>query len=437
MIKSNRKINANPTKGFFIHTLVKDIDLIDAILDLIDNSIDSYIINEFTDRKKISIFLSESMFKLEDFCGGIKKEKIYDHVFRFGKPSDDRAKTIGVFGIGLKRALFKMGKKILIESDDGSDFYSILIDEKWLDDEDNWELNFEKEEETKGIPMTRITISDLYPNIASELKSTSFENELRKRIKDTYSTFIENQITIELNEIPVEYFNFKFLADEDHFYPCHTKNIVDDVEVEIFAGYTPGGRQNCPFGWYVFCNDRLIIRKDTTIRTGWGGEGGSNYHYPEDNRFLGLVFFRSDNPMSLPWKTTKEDIQYDSRVYRNVQVEMKSITKRLVDVIRLANKTKDPENGETIGKAFFEGIPIKNINRITKEQQETVPAIKGEMIYDDLKVYISPSTNIQYTVKKELLKKVKQVIGNPYMSNKNVGEMTYQYYIDMEDIDDE
>ena len=46
-------------------------------------------------------------------------------------------------------------------------------------------------------------------------------------------------------------------------------------------------------------------------------------------------------------------------------------------------------------------------------------------------------TNIQYTVKKELLKKVKQIIGNPHMSNKKVGEMTYQYYIDMEDIDDE
>ena len=41
MITSNekREINAFPTKSFFIATIVKDIQLIDSILDLIDNSI--------------------------------------------------------------------------------------------------------------------------------------------------------------------------------------------------------------------------------------------------------------------------------------------------------------------------------------------------------------------------------------------------------------
>ncbi len=48
--KSNsRKINVYPTKSFFIQTLVKDIQLIDAFLDLIDNSIDSYIENNISE----------------------------------------------------------------------------------------------------------------------------------------------------------------------------------------------------------------------------------------------------------------------------------------------------------------------------------------------------------------------------------------------------
>ncbi len=36
-------INAEPTKGFFIDMLTKDIGLVDCILDLVDNSIDGWI----------------------------------------------------------------------------------------------------------------------------------------------------------------------------------------------------------------------------------------------------------------------------------------------------------------------------------------------------------------------------------------------------------
>jgi len=48
---STRVINASPTKSFFTRTLVKDVDVIDAILDLIDNSIDSHIKNNLHEKK--------------------------------------------------------------------------------------------------------------------------------------------------------------------------------------------------------------------------------------------------------------------------------------------------------------------------------------------------------------------------------------------------
>src|SRR3989344_2999791 len=156
---TGRTINASPSKSFFIRTLTKDIGLIGAILDLIDNSIDSYIENSFRDRGKISLNYSKDKFVLEDNCGGIKKDKVYDHVFRFGKPSENRGKTIGTYGIGLKRAILKIGNNILIEADDGTEKYSILIDEKWLNEETNWDLNFKTQEEESVSPSTRITIT--------------------------------------------------------------------------------------------------------------------------------------------------------------------------------------------------------------------------------------------------------------------------------------
>jgi hypothetical protein len=38
--QTSSKIDASPTKDFFISMLVKDIELIRAIIDLVDNSLD-------------------------------------------------------------------------------------------------------------------------------------------------------------------------------------------------------------------------------------------------------------------------------------------------------------------------------------------------------------------------------------------------------------
>jgi len=432
---SKREIDASPTKSFFIATLVKDIQLIDSILDLIDNSIDSYIENNLEGRRKISINFSENKFEIEDNCGGIKKEDIYDKVFRFGLPKGSKEKTIGVFGIGMKRAIFKIGENILIESDDGKEYYSINIGKTWLTEEKNWKLVFKSEEKTKGKPMTKITITELFENISQELKNPKFENNLRERIKDSYSIFIDGRVDIETNNSPVDSYDFNFLYDEKNkFVPFHKNYKFGEVDVEIYAGYTPSVELNADkiYGWWIFCNDRLVIKNDTTEKTGWGitADDEIKYHYPEDNRFLGLVFFRSDNAISLPWHTTKEDIQEDSRVYRQAQIEMKTVTKRFVDVIRIAGRTKDPDSGETIGKALFEDIASKPRKEIKKDLTEVLPILKGIQVY---KKY----TYVTYVVPKELVKKVKKKLGNAFMSNKEAGEKTFDYYVKMEDVENE
>ncbi|MBI2101354.1 ATP-binding protein [Candidatus Woesearchaeota archaeon] len=427
------EIDASPTKSFFIATLVRDIQLTDAVLDLIDNSIDGYIENKLKGRKNISVNFSKDQFVIEDDCGGIKKENIYDKVFRFGMLKEVKVKTIGVFGVGMKRAIFKMGKNILIESDDGHDYYSIRINEKWIIDEENWKLSFEKETKSKGKPMTRITITELYSGISKEFDTVHFENTLREKIKNTYSILITEKVTINVKNIPVEPYEFNFLSENKKFKPYHKKFNWGEVEVEIYAGFTPGDIWEVKtYGWYVFCNDRLIIRNDTTTKTGWGGSDGKIYHYAEDNKFLGLVFFRSDNPISLPWHTTKEDIQEDSPIYRKAQVEMRSVTNLFVEVIRLAGRTKDKETGDTIGRSLFKGITEIARKDIKEESKGIIPVVKGDIVYKDAP--ISKWTNISYSKEKELVKKVKKKLGDSSMSNRSVGEKTFDYYIEIEEI---
>jgi hypothetical protein len=432
-----KKIDVSPTKRYFIETITKDVQIIDSILDLIDNSIDSHLENNLKKRGNITISFNKDKFIIKDNCGGIKKENIYDKVFRFGLPTENRGKTIGVFGIGMKRAIFKMGNNILIETDDGEDNYSIRIDSKWLAEENNWKLDFENEEKSKGNGYTKIEIKELHDEISREFSNPKFENILKSRIRDTYSIFIEESITITVNGYDVDYYDFIFLNDKKNFSPLHKIFNYNGVKLEIFAGFSPIEKTDNEkiFGWWIFCNNRLVIKNNTSQKTGWGGffDEERRYHYPEDDRFLGLAFLSSNNSMSLPWHTTKEDVQEDSRIYRKAQIEMKAITNRFTKFIRIAGRTKDPETGETIGKAIF--VNVNKIKRkdYTKESNGLFPLISGEMIKEKLK-YIPDYTHITYIKKKKIVKKVKKDLGNEYMTNKEMGEKTFDYYVDMEEI---
>ena len=77
-------VSFRPTKNLFINVLTRDIPLKDCILDLLDNSVDSYVRNEITDTRGISLAISPNSFEIVDSCGGVSKHDLLQEVFRFG-----------------------------------------------------------------------------------------------------------------------------------------------------------------------------------------------------------------------------------------------------------------------------------------------------------------------------------------------------------------
>ena len=67
-----RKIDARPTKDFFISMLVKDVDLARSIIDLVDNSVDGAHRlrpdKDFTDLN-VDIRITSEQFEISDNCG--------------------------------------------------------------------------------------------------------------------------------------------------------------------------------------------------------------------------------------------------------------------------------------------------------------------------------------------------------------------------------
>ena len=98
--------------------LIRDVTLADAIGDLIDNSVDGA--KQLRPTKNyhglnIEIEANLDHFLIKDNCGGIDSEVARNYAFRFGRPKGKPILlgSVGQFGIGLKRSLFKMGKSIL------------------------------------------------------------------------------------------------------------------------------------------------------------------------------------------------------------------------------------------------------------------------------------------------------------------------------------
>src|SRR5690348_1330254 len=107
---------AQPTKKLFIDTLVRDVDLTSAIVDLVDNCIDGAKRirpgEDFTGLG-VAVVLSSAMFRVSDNCGGIPLQQAINYAFRFGREDGQTGveHSVGHFGVGMKRTLFKMAQK--------------------------------------------------------------------------------------------------------------------------------------------------------------------------------------------------------------------------------------------------------------------------------------------------------------------------------------
>ena len=97
---------AAPTKEFFVRMLTRDIELGDAILDLLDNCLDGILrsakLDPATDQPyagyRATLTMSPTGFVIEDNCGGIPMEIAEEYAFAMGRPPMSKTKHVGQLG---------------------------------------------------------------------------------------------------------------------------------------------------------------------------------------------------------------------------------------------------------------------------------------------------------------------------------------------------
>ena len=364
---SERRINAEPTKDFFIEVLTRDIRLQDAIIDLLDNSIDAA--HSMVGRDgalegfEVHLSLDVDSFTIWDTCGGIDADTAENYAFRFGRlPEAPRLEgSIGQFGVGMKRALFKLGKKFTVESQTGDTYWSMSVDVGEWRGVPDWTFTFGEgpmaRQPAQGAQgSTKITVTDLHNETRTQFRQHDFVEDLRKQIALRAETFIDQGLAVTVDGLPLTAHFRELLTSDDLNSMVVAFNLAEEesalpVNVRVVTGV--GQSEPREAGWYVYCNGRLVLGPDRSPVTGWGltDEERMPAYHNQFARFRGYASFFSEDATALPWNTTKSNLDQGHATYLIVRPRMIEAARPVIDFL---NAVKDEQ--EEARTAKDEGI---------------------------------------------------------------------------------
>jgi hypothetical protein len=438
MSEARKEIGANevdvmPTKALFVDMLTRDIPIDRAVIDLIDNSVDGAR-RIRGDRSllglEVNIDLSPQEFRISDNCGGISIDHAKNFAFRFGRPKGMAATpgSVGQFGVGMKRALFKFGKNFVVESKTTDERFKVDVDvESWKSEETPWTFEFSETEKSMTTPLdetgTTIVVNDLHQNVRDAFGDTRFRISLGRQIEAAQQHYIDQGLRIIFDGRTLMTTPWSLLSGGG-IQPAYVEESIteegkDPIHVRIFVGVAKSDPKSS--GWYVVCNGRMLLEADQTSATGWSelaetaGLAIPRFHN-QFARFRGYVFFDCRDTSRLPWNTTKTGVDEDNAVYRRVKLKMMEITRPIIDFLNDVDAEKnysDPKD-RVLEQAIASASLVKLSNLSARPAFIRPVGVRA------------PATiSIQYRREKSLIEPLQTAFG--VSSARGVGEHSFDF----------
>ena len=418
--------------------LIRDIELLDAVADLVDNCVDGA--RKTTKRESLKGFwvkinINPEQFTISDNCGGIPIDIARTYAFRFGRPDDfPKSKhSIGQFGIGMKRALFKLGTWFSVESSTKTSHFLLKVDvNDWKKkmkkapdgeiDVEDWDFNFSELAETGTFDAgTTIVAKQLLDGTRAQFELENFLSRLREKLERTHQFSLASGLEIRINSVPLKTHALEMVSSAD-IKPVYINYwLPSRINVKIYAGIAESDPYRA--GWSIFCNGRLIVAGDQQERTGWGEGRGKKIprFHNQYGRFRGYVLFDSDNPAILPWNTTKTDVDENNAVYQDARRRMIAAMRGVIDFLNnldRANTAAKPKKSKLAAKVDSAvALPLSKL--------------KPRKVFKSPSIAISdapsaPTQRITYVQLKERVDVVKKSLG--VRTNPEAGIGTFEYY---------
>jgi Histidine kinase-, DNA gyrase B-, and HSP90-like ATPase len=335
MKKEIGTISAVPSKRLFL-SIIADYDLNRSVCELVDNALDVWVRGGRKKKVSIKIELEEDQKTVcvEDDAGGLRRDELRYVVGPGQTGTSSTDETIGIFGVGTKRAVVALAQDVRIITRFGQDAtYQIDFDDKWLSDE-SWDLPlYAVDDISPGT--TRVELQRLRVTVNEEAI-----NLLREHLGATYGKFLQNKnIAITLNGRKVTPEFFENWAYPPSYEPRHYTGELplEDggvMNVEVLAGLS---NESSPatgaYGVYFYCNDRLITRGMKSLEVGFT-RGLAGLPHPKVSLTKVIVSLKG-SAASMPWNSSKSDISTKHSVFVALQSWLVTVVKDYAALSRI------------------------------------------------------------------------------------------------------
>lgn len=301
-------LDAVPSKRLFL-SIIADYDLNKSICELVDNGFDVWTRAGHAHPICISVELNieQSSISVEDNAGGLHKDELRFIVGPGQSGSAMTDQTIGIFGVGTKRAVVALAQDIKIRTRyEDSETHQVEFDDTWLNDND-WELPLFVVDNiaprTTRVDLTRLRL---------KIDRTS-EETLREHLSATYAKFVvKSDVVLTLNGKLIGPKVFDNWSYPPRFEPRHYSGTVlsptkRTIKVDVLAGL---GAEASPtlgeYGVYFYCNERLVAPAMKSFDVGFTSGQAGNPH-PKISLTKVIVQLSGDAG-DMPWNSSKSDI---------------------------------------------------------------------------------------------------------------------------------
>ena len=437
-------INASVSKSFFVDMLVRDIPLEMAIHDLLDNCVDGALRlrgDQSFEGLEVDITCSPDYFDIHDNCGGIEPGIAREYAFRFGRPKNVEPvpHSVGRFGVGMKRAVFKLGRHFSVVSISQRHRFVVDVGVAQWEEHPDWHFEFKELEEFPAeIPWeergTTVHVEELFPAVAERFVLEYFLSRLRADIQARHQRHLDRGLVVRLNNRSIVGASVSFFESGMNLRTGFRRDMYNGVVVHQIAGVGP--RNPADAGWYVFCNGRMVLKADQSEITGWGEPNIERLPKYHNNFawFRGCVFFDSEDPASLPWNTTKDGVDQDSALYRTVRTEMVTM---MTPVIQFLREVANEEDGEPLADVLNSASQVSLATLVGRISGASSGPSQAKSPFTYSRPAVAPEippnerpTGINYRKPVGIVNRVKARLG--VNTNRAVGEKTFEYYVQLE-----
>jgi len=387
-------LDGTPEKRLF-WSIISDYDFKTGITELIDNAVDIWIAKKNRGKLRIDLVLdTERQFvMLSDNAGGIRQEDLRLLITPGGSRNSPDAQSIGIFGVGSKRAVIALAEHVSIKTYHAEDrSFQVDVSKEWLESPD-WELPaYEIPEIESGI--TKIELSQLRNPI-----SVDDDEKLIKHIAETYEWFLEiDGCEMFVNGTKVEPKSFEMWAYPPDYQPRTTTfeifpDGIGKLTVEVSAGLiTDRDPIEDNYGVYFYCNNRLIAKEIKTRDVGYFVSTEAGVPHP-DASLCRVIIRLNGSAKLMPWNSSKTAINFGHSAFLQIRP---TLIQLLSHFSKLSRALKDDwesnvfqyKNGEVQNIDATAGLHSKKLvlpplPRVIKTRVEYLKAKNKQKIQDE------------------------------------------------------